>query len=122
MRRSRNRARAQRIGDGVQYLLLIGAILTEVTATLSLRVAARGRPPFYVVVVVGYLLAFTLLAGSLRAGMPLGVAYGIWAAAGVALTATASRYLFQEAVTPRMLGGIALIVVGVLLLEVGAVR
>ncbi|WP_430540358.1 DMT family transporter [Mycolicibacterium poriferae] len=121
MRRSRNRARAQRIGDGVQYLLLIGAILTEVTATLSLRVAARGRPPFYVVVVVGYLLAFTMLAGSLRAGMPLGVAYGIWAAAGVALTATA-RYLFQEAVTPRMLGGIALIVVGVLLLEVGAVR
>ncbi|WP_348728669.1 SMR family transporter, partial [uncultured Mycolicibacterium sp.] len=75
----------------MQYLLLIGAILTEVTATLSLRVAARGRPPFYVVVVVGYLLAFTLLAGSLRAGMPLGVAYGIWAAAGVALTATASR-------------------------------
>lgn len=106
----------------MQYLLLIGAILTEVTATLSLRVAARGRAPFYVVVVIGYLLAFTMLAGSLRAGMPLGVAYGIWAAAGVALTATASRYLFQESLTPRMLGGIALIVVGVLLLEVGAVR
>ena len=104
----------------MQYLLLIGAILTEVTATLSLRVAARGRPAFYAVVVVGYLLAFTMLAGSLRAGMPLGVAYGIWAATGVALTAFASRYLFKEALTARMLGGIALIVAGVLLLEIGA--
>lgn len=106
----------------MQYLLLALAILTEVTATLSLRVAARGRPAFYAVVLVGYLLAFTMLAGSLRAGMPLGVAYGIWAATGVALTAAASRILFNEALTARMVGGIALIVAGVLLLEIGAGR
>ena len=104
----------------MQYLLLCAAIVTEVVATLSLRVAANGRTAFYGIVAVGYALAFTMLLGSLRQGMPLGIAYGIWAAAGVALTAVASRFLFQEPLTRRMLGGIALIMVGVLLIEIGA--
>lgn len=103
-----------------QYLFLLGAILLEVSATLSLRVAATGRPAFYGVVALGYLLAFVALLGALRSGLALGVAYGIWAASGVALTAVASRYLFREPLTRRMLGGIACIVVGVLLIELGA--
>lgn len=104
----------------MQYLLLFCAIVVEVIATLSLRGAATGRNGLYVVVAVGYLLAFTMLAGSLRLGMPLGVAYGIWAAAGVALTAVAARYFFNEPLTRRMIGGIGLILVGVLLIELGA--
>lgn len=104
----------------MQYLLLVVAIGCEVTGTLALRAAARGRPAFYGVVVVGYLLAFTLLWWSLRFGMPLGVAYGIWTAAGVALTALASRWLFGEPLTRRMLAGIALIAVGVMVVEIGA--
>ncbi|MCV7153066.1 DMT family transporter [Mycolicibacterium pyrenivorans] len=104
----------------MHYLLLVGAIVTEVIATLSLRVAANGRARFYAVVLVGYVLAFTMLLGSLRHGMPLGVAYGIWAAAGVALTAVASRFLFGEPLTRRMLAGMGFIVLGVLLIEIGA--
>lgn len=107
-------------GDGMQYLLLFGAIASEVIGTLALRVAANGRSGFYAVVAVGYVVAFTMLWGSLRLGMPLGIAYGIWAAAGVALTAVASRFLFREPLTRRMLGGIGFIVVGVLLIEIGA--
>ena len=104
----------------IGYLLLAAAIVSEVSGTLALRVAARGRVSFYAVVLVGYVLAFTLLWGSLRHGMPLGVAYGIWAAAGVALTAVMSRVLFHEPLTRKMLGGVALIAVGVLLVELGA--
>lgn len=102
------------------YLYLLGAILSEVVATLSLRVAARGRPRFYAVVVAGYGLAFTSLLASLREGMPLGIAYGIWAASGVALTAMASKYLFGEPLTRRMIAGLGLIASGVLLIELGA--
>ena len=104
------------------YLLLIAAIVSEVTGTLALRVAAGGRRAFYGVVVVGYVVAFTLLSASLQHGMPLGVAYGIWAAAGVALTAAASRLLVREPLTPTMIVGMGLIVAGVLVVEVGAVR
>ncbi|MCG7593420.1 DMT family transporter [Mycobacterium sp. C3-094] len=104
----------------MQYVLLTAAIVSEVTGTLALRVAAGGRRAFYGVVIVGYVVAFTLLSASLQRGMPLGIAYGIWAAAGVALTAAASRILFREPLTRTMLAGMALIVAGVLLVELGA--
>ncbi|ATG50624.1 QacE family quaternary ammonium compound efflux SMR transporter [Brachybacterium vulturis] len=101
------------------WSLLGGAILAEVIGTLSLRVAAGGRRPWYLLVAVAYLLAFALLSGTLAAGMPLGVAYGMWAAVGIVLTALASRVLFREALTPVMLAGMGMIAVGVLLIELG---
>jgi small multidrug resistance pump len=104
----------------MQWFLLAGAILSEVTAVLCLRVAVTGRRAWYVVVVTGYLAAFALLTLTLDAGLALGVAYGIWAATGVALTAIASRVLFKEPLTVVMATGIGLIAAGVLLVELGA--
>ncbi|GAB3595666.1 DMT family transporter [Microbacterium tumbae] len=102
------------------WLVLAVAILSEVGATLSLRMATHGSKRWYVLVVVGYLIAFGALAAVLALGMPLGVAYGVWAAVGVALTALAGRLLFKEPFTWVMALGIALIVGGVLLIEIGA--
>jgi len=104
----------------MMWLLLAAAILTEVTATLFLRVASTGKRRWYLPVGVGYFLAFTLLTLTLDQGMSLGVAYGIWAAAGVALTALASRVFFKETITPIMMLGLGLIIGGVLLIELGA--
>ena len=103
----------------MSWLLLGGAILSEVGSTLALRVAAGGRRAWFIPVVLGYLLAFTLLSGALREGMPLGVAYGVWTAAGIVLTALLSRALFREALTPLMLAGMGMIAAGVLLVELG---
>lgn len=101
------------------WLYLAGAILLEVTATLSIK-AALSQPALYAVVVLGYAGAFTCLTLVLRRGMPLGVAYGIWAASGVALTAVLSSVIFDEPVTLLMSIGIALIMGGVLCVEIGA--
>ncbi|WP_455550553.1 SMR family transporter [Arthrobacter ulcerisalmonis] len=60
-----------------KWLLLAGAIVSEVTASLALQ-AAQDHPAWYVVVGVGYVAAFSLLGLVLRQGMALGVAYGIW--------------------------------------------
>ena len=98
-----------------------GAIISEVSATLALR-QALNQPGFYVMVGIGYALAFSLLSLTLKAGMPLGVAYGLWSAGGVAVTAMASRLLFGEPLTRTMVAGIVLIMAGVLLVEVGAQR
>lgn len=103
------------------WLLLTGAIVCEVTGSLSLR-AAVDDPRWYALVVVGYVSAFVLLAAVLRRGMPLGVAYGIWGATGVALTAALSAVIFGEPVTLLMAAGIVLIIGGVLLVEVGSHR
>lgn len=103
----------------MEWIHLTAAILCEVTGTLALRVASTGRTRWYAVVVGGYLAAFVFLALALDEGMGLGVAYGIWAAAGVALTVLASRLLFGEPLTLLMSSGIALIIAGVLLIELG---
>ncbi|GAA1313616.1 DMT family transporter [Brachybacterium tyrofermentans] len=103
------------------WLLLIGAILSEVTATLSLR-GALDHSALYVVVVAGYALSFGFLALVLRRGMGLGVAYGIWAACGVVLTAILSALLFGEAFTVLKASGIVLIAAGVAVVEIGSHR
>jgi len=104
----------------VIWLLLVLAIASEVTATLSLR-ASEGlrRRRWIPVIVVGYLAAFSLLGTILAMGMPVGVAYGIWAAAGVAITAVMGRILFQDHFSAMMAAGVALIAVGVALIEFG---
>lgn len=102
------------------YLFLICAITAEVVGTLALRAAAASRPRFYVLTGIGYVCAFSALLAALRHGMPVGIAYGIWAAAGVALAALGARLLFGEPLTRRMIGGIVLIGIGVVLVELGS--
>lgn len=104
-----------------RWVLLVAAILIEVAASLSLK-GALEQPLLYVVVGVGYPASFVLLALVLRAGMPLGVAYGIWGASGVALTALASSVLYDEPLTALTTLGIALVMGGVLAIEVGSQR
>lgn len=102
------------------WLLLVLAIASEVTATLSLRASDGLRRRRWIpMIVVGYLAAFTLLGAILAMGMPVGVAYGIWAAAGVALTAVLGRVIFKDHFSALMAVGVALIVVGVGLIEFG---
>nr|WP_155907769.1 MULTISPECIES: SMR family transporter [unclassified Mycolicibacterium] len=123
---ARTTDQATRPGTDVAYILLIVAIVAEVTGTLSLRVlATRGRATqfptrLHIVVVVCFIAAFSLLMLSLRLGMPLGIAYGVWTAAGVALTTIASGLLFGEALTGRMAVGILCVIAGVLMVEIGA--
>lgn len=106
--------------SGLALLTLLGAIACEVSATMSLRMASTGAKRWWIGVGVGYVLAFLMLVVVLSEGVALGVAYGIWAAAGVALTAVLSRILFKEPLTWVMSLGIVLIMGGVLMIELGA--
>ena len=51
------------------WLFLVLAIVLEVGAALSLRIATGGRKLFYIVVVVGYLGAFFFLTQVLALGL-----------------------------------------------------
>ena len=104
----------------MSWLSLAGAILVEVAATLSMRMLATGRRVWLIPVVAGYSASFLLLSLTLRWGMTIGVAYGVWTAVGVCLTAVATRVWFKEPLTWLMGGGIVLIAGGVLLLELGS--
>ncbi|MFF2807999.1 DMT family transporter [Streptomyces sp. NPDC058000] len=105
------------------WLLLLGAIVSEVTATLSLRLSegfSKLLPSL--VAVGGYVMAFTLLSQVLRRGMQLGVAYAIWSACGVAVIALVGVILLGDRLSPVQVVGLVLVVGGVAALELGAVR
>ena len=102
------------------WLFLILAIAFEVAGTTSLRIASAGRNWVYVLVALFYVLSYASLSVTLAEGMPLGVAYGIWTAVGVAATAVVGQVLFKERFTWVMGLGIVLVMAGVLLVETGA--
>jgi small multidrug resistance pump len=100
------------------WLTLAGAIVFELCGTLALRASDGFRKKIWIVpMVMGYLVSFTMLSITLSLGMPVGVAYGVWSAAGVALIAVIARALFKEPLTLLMAAGIGLIIAGVLTIE-----
>ncbi len=105
------------------YLLLALAVIAEVTATISLKLSegfSKLGPS--IVVVAGYAVAFVALAYVLKAGVPISVAYAIWAAAGVALVAAIGIVFFKEPVNLAVVAGLGLVIGGVVLIEAGSVH
>ncbi|CAM4275382.1 multidrug efflux SMR transporter [Nocardia ninae] len=101
-------------------LFLAIAIASEVTATVSLKLSdgfSKVIPS--IIVVIGYASAFWFLSQALKRGMQIGVAYGIWSAVGVAAIAIIGVLFLDERLTLIQVGGIALVIIGVLALELG---
>lgn len=105
-------------------LLLAGAIVCEVVATSALKASdgfTRIGPS--VVTVVGYGLAFWLMALTLRT-VPIGIVYAIWSGAGIALIALIGWVVYGERLDAPAMAGIGLILAGVLVLNLfsGSIR
>jgi small multidrug resistance pump len=95
------------------FLLLSLAILSEVGATLALRVSdGFSRPMPSALVVVGYGISFWLLALALK-DIPVSLTYAIWSGAGTALIAIAGVVAFGETMNAMKLASLAIIVLGV---------
>lgn len=103
------------------YLYLAIAIVSEVVATSFLKLTSGERAVWwaYPIVIVGYLLSFWMLSLTLSAKVPLGIAYAIWAGAGVVLVAVVSWVVFKESLTLVQIIGMGLVIGGVVLLELG---
>ncbi|MFJ8633275.1 DMT family transporter [Streptomyces sp. NPDC093568] len=101
------------------YLLLAGAIAAEVAATTAMKYSegfSRLLPSL--VTALGYLLSFALLAQTLKT-VSVGTAYAIWAGVGTAAIATIGIAFMGEGLTATKAAGIALIIVGVVVLNLG---
>jgi small multidrug resistance pump len=99
------------------YLLLGLAILSEVCATSCLKLT-DGFSKLWpsVGVGIGYVLSFVLLGQALKQ-IPVSVAYAVWSGAGTAAVAAIGMVAFGEELGKPQLVGIALIIVGVVLLN-----
>lgn len=70
-------------------------------------------------VVLGYGVAFYLLSLTLKV-VPVGVAYAIWSGVGTALVALLGWLLFGQTLNLAVLLGLALIVAGVVVIQLGS--
>jgi small multidrug resistance pump len=95
------------------WIYLAFAITSEVVGTVALRQSegfSKLGPAL--IVVVGYVLSFWMLALALRK-LDLGIAYAIWAGVGTAAIATIGVVAFDEPATALKLASILLIIAGI---------
>lgn len=99
------------------WLLLSVAIVAEVIGTSFLKSSdgfTRLVPSL--AVIASYTIAFYFLGLTLRT-MPVGIAYAVWAGAGMALIALIGWAVFGQALDAAAIIGISLIVAGVVVLN-----
>jgi small multidrug resistance pump len=99
------------------WATLLFAIAAEVAATLALKAAGAGRPGAVAVVVLGYAASFAGLALVLR-HIAVGTAYAVWAGVGTAAIAAIGIVALGEPAGALKLASIALVVAGVIGLNV----
>lgn len=100
---------------GQIYLLI--AIVSEVIATSALKSSEEfSRLVPSILVVVGYGVSFYCLALALKS-IPLGVAYAVWAGAGVALIAIVGAIAYKQTPDLPAIIGMVLIVAGVAIIN-----
>ena len=97
----------------MSWIYLVLAIATEVAGTVALRFAdgfTRLLPS--AIVVAGYGASIVLLAVALK-GLSLGLTYAVWAGVGTAAIALIGMVALGEPVSTLRVASLALIVVGV---------
>jgi small multidrug resistance pump len=104
----------------VAYVLLVIAIASEVCGT-SLLKAADGFTRLWPTVgcISGYAMAVLLLSLSVQRGMNVSIAYAIWSGLGTTAIVGISFLFLHEPVTTVQIGGIALVIAGVIVLNLG---
>jgi small multidrug resistance pump len=101
------------------YLWLATAIAAEVGGTTALKYSegfSRLWPSL--LTVLGYVVSFALLAQTLKS-VSVGTAYAIWSGIGTAAIAAIGMVFLGEGMTAAKAAGIALIIVGVVVLNLG---
>ena len=101
----------------MNWLYLAIAIASEVVATSALK-GSNGftRPLPSLLVVAGYCLAFFFLSLTLKT-IPLGIAYAVWSGVGIVLISLAGLLLYGQQLDTAAVVGIALIIAGVIVLN-----
>jgi small multidrug resistance pump len=103
------------------WLLLAGAIATEVIATATLKMSdglTRLIPS--IVVGVGYVTSIVLLAWAIKLQLQLSIGYAIWSGAGTAAIAVIGMIWLGEPLTAAKAIGIVLIILGAVILNLAS--
>ena len=100
------------------WLVVLGAILLEIVATLSLKgTDGLTRPLPLIGVVVGYVASFALLGIALRE-LSVGPVYAVWAALGTTGAILGGAAIYGERLSSLSVFGVVVIIIGVVLVAI----
>jgi multidrug transporter EmrE-like cation transporter len=101
-----------------KWIILGIAIVAETIATSAMK-SSEGFTKLIpsVVVVIGYGVAFYFLSMTMKV-IPVGIAYAIWSGVGIVLISLAGWILFGQKLDAPAAIGMALIVAGVIVMNV----
>jgi small multidrug resistance pump len=97
--------------------LLLAAIALEVVATSALPRTDGFRNPLWSVLVIGGYAASIWLLAVVVKHLPVSTAYAVWSGVGTAAIAVVGAMWLGESWTPIKISALAMIVVGVVLLN-----
>ncbi|MBJ3816171.1 multidrug/spermidine efflux SMR transporter subunit MdtJ [Shimwellia pseudoproteus] len=101
------------------WILLLLAIIAEITGTLTLKWASiNNHPQGYIFMLVMITLSYVLLAFSVKK-IALGVAYALWEGIGILFITVFSALLFNESLSVVKIIGLLTLVVGIVLIKSG---
>ncbi len=101
------------------YFLILVAVVFEVFGDSMMKLSNGFQRKLPLVgTAVGYIVAFYLIAQTLEE-LPLGPVYAAWTGLGIALTAVVGTVFWKEGVNLKKIAGLALIIVGVVVLKLG---
>ena len=104
------------------YVLLGIAIICECIGTYFMKLAegfTHLLPTLLCLVFYG--VCFWVFSKALE-NIPLSVAYASWSALGIILATAISVFMFHESANAMVIAGVAICVIGVILVNVGSVQ
>ena len=104
------------------YVFLVLAITAEVVAT-SLLKSTDGFTRLWptAATLTGYVVSFVFLSQAVKQ-IPIGVAYAMWSGLGTAAIVSIGIVFLGEGVSVAKIAGVALVIAGVVLLNLGGGR
>jgi small multidrug resistance pump len=102
------------------YVFLVLAIVAEVAGTSQLK-STEGLTRMWPTVagLAAYGVAFVLLSLAIHRGMQVSIGYALWSALGTTLIVIIGALFLHEPVTAVKILGIALVIAGVTVLNLG---
>ncbi|MFT8210644.1 MAG: multidrug/spermidine efflux SMR transporter subunit MdtJ [Symbiopectobacterium sp.] len=103
----------------IYWIFLACAIAAEIIGTLSMKYASVSGSPLGHLVMYGMIaLSYLLLSISIKR-VALGVAYALWEGIGILIITLFSVMLFDESLSVLKAVGLAILLVGILLVKSG---